>query len=189
VFIFTDTRTLGCTFCFTLAKKSWGSLRDHFGVERFYQNEHVAALPAPVLGSSDDDHGTYSAWPRAEFLYPKGIHNVLEVKKADYDSRTNSTPIATHTSGDDKIVIKSSGHRFFICGVPGHCAAGQKVNIRVLKPRSSDAPSPAPARATGPSLPWHWRRSPPWRCYSRALLSMVVACVSRPVILLPSVCV
>ena len=83
----------------------------------------------------------------AEFTYPPGIHNVLEVKKADYDSCTNSTPIATHTSGDDKVVIKSPGHRFFICGVPGHCAAGQKLNIRVLKTRSSDAPSPAPATA------------------------------------------
>ncbi|XP_066333263.1 blue copper protein-like [Miscanthus floridulus] len=82
-----------------------------------------------------------------EFTYPPGIHNVLEVKKADYDSCTNSTPIATHTSGDDKVVIKSPGHRFFICGVPGHCAAGQKLNIRVLKTRSSDAPSPAPATA------------------------------------------
>lgn len=84
-----------------------------------------------------------------EFTYPPGIHNVLEVKKADYDSCTNSTPIATHTSGDDKIVIKSPGHRFFICGVPGHCAAGQKLNIRVLKTRSSDAPSPAPAARSG----------------------------------------
>ncbi|KAG0547075.1 hypothetical protein BDA96_01G048300 [Sorghum bicolor] len=87
-----------------------------------------------------------------EFTYPPGIHNVLEVKKADYDSCTNSTPIATHTSGDDKIVIKSPGHRFFICGVPGHCAAGQKLNIRVLKTtRSSDAPSPSPAPAAARS--------------------------------------
>ncbi|KAK3149004.1 hypothetical protein QOZ80_3AG0211620 [Eleusine coracana subsp. coracana] len=96
---------------------------------------------------------TFHVGDTIEFQYPKGIHNVLEVKKADYDSCTNSTPIATHTSGDDKIVIKSPGHRFFICGVPGHCAAGQKVNIRVLKPRSSDAPSPAPAAASKSSPP------------------------------------
>ncbi|KAL6894296.1 hypothetical protein ACP4OV_008394 [Aristida adscensionis] len=90
---------------------------------------------------------TFHVGDTIEFQYPKGIHNVLEVKKADYDSCTNSTPIATHVSGDDKIVIRGPGHRFFICGVPGHCAAGQKVNIRVLKaPRSSGAaPSPAPA--------------------------------------------
>ncbi|XP_062212769.1 mavicyanin-like [Phragmites australis] len=101
---------------------------------------------------------TFHVGDTIEFQYPKGIHNVLEVKKADYDSCTNSSPIATHTSGDDKIVIKSPGHRFFICGIPGHCAAGQKVNIRVLKPRSSDAPStaptasaPAPARAAASS--------------------------------------
>ncbi|XP_052147260.1 blue copper protein-like [Oryza glaberrima] len=91
---------------------------------------------------------TFHVGDTIEFKYPQGIHNVVEVKKADYDSCTNSSPIATHTSGDDKIAIKAAGHRFFICGVPGHCAAGQKVNIRVLKPQrssSSDAPSPAPA--------------------------------------------
>ncbi|TKV90656.1 hypothetical protein SEVIR_9G044500v4 [Setaria viridis] len=92
-----------------------------------------------------------------EFVYPQGIHNVLEVTKDAYDSCSNSTPIATHTSGDDKIAIKRPGHRFFICGVPGHCAAGQKVNIRVLKPRSSDAPSkapaPAPARSSAAASP------------------------------------
>nr|AAP21421.1 putative phytocyanin [Oryza sativa Japonica Group] len=88
----------------------------------------------------------YTDWAVKKTFH--GIHNVVEVKKADYDSCTNSSPIATHTSGDDKIAIKAAGHRFFICGVPGHCAAGQKVNIRVLKPQrssSSDAPSPAPA--------------------------------------------
>nr|CAB3492790.1 unnamed protein product [Digitaria exilis] len=90
----------------------------------------------------------------SEFKYPPGIHNVLEVKKADYDSCSNSTPIATHTSGDDKITIKSPGHRFFICGVPGHCTAGQKLNIRVLKPSTapSKAPSPAPP-APAPASP------------------------------------
>ncbi|XP_047086275.1 blue copper protein-like [Lolium rigidum] len=91
-----------------------------------------------------------------EFKYPQGIHNVLEVKKADYNSCTNSTPIATHTSGDDKVTIKSPGHRFFICGVPSHCAAGQKLNVRVLKtqrPRSSDAPSPAPAASASAPAP------------------------------------
>ncbi|CAL4936596.1 unnamed protein product [Urochloa decumbens] len=86
-----------------------------------------------------------------EFKYPQGIHNVLEVNKADYDSCSNSTPIATHTSGDDKIAIKRPGHRFFICGVPGHCAAGQKLNIRVLKQKSSEAPSKAPAPPTRPA--------------------------------------
>ncbi|VAI23754.1 unnamed protein product [Triticum turgidum subsp. durum] len=89
-----------------------------------------------------------------EFKYPQGIHNVLEVNKADYSSCTNSTPIATHTSGDDKVTIKSPGHRFFICGVPGHCTAGQKLNVRVLKTQKarSSAPSPSPApSATAPA--------------------------------------
>ncbi|CAM0877065.1 unnamed protein product [Alopecurus aequalis] len=113
-----------------------------------------------ILGNPD-----YAAWATKntfkvgdiiEFKYPQGIHNVLEVNKADYHSCTNSTPIATHTSGDDKVTIKSYGHRFFICGVPGHCAAGQKLDVRVLKtqrPRSSAAPSPAPAASASAPVP------------------------------------
>ncbi|XP_003564105.3 blue copper protein [Brachypodium distachyon] len=87
-----------------------------------------------------------------EFKYPQGIHNVLEVKKADYESCSNSTPIATHTSGDDRVAIRGPGHRFFICGVPGHCAAGQKLNVRVLKTtRSGSAAGPNKAPAAAPS--------------------------------------
>ena len=81
------------------------------------------------------------------FTYNKQFHNVLAVSKADYKNCDASKPIATWSTGNDSVVLKTAGHHYFLCGFPGHCAAGQKVNIRVLKPRSSDAPSKAPAPA------------------------------------------
>lgn len=77
----------------------------------------------------------------AVFDYSKNIHNVLEVSKADYDACTATSPMATYTSGNDSIAMKTKGHRYFICGIPGHCTAGQRVDIQVSKPSSSAAPS------------------------------------------------
>ncbi|XP_065050296.1 uncharacterized protein LOC135680344 [Musa acuminata AAA Group] len=50
----------------------------------------------------------------AVFDYSKNIHNVLEVSKADYDACTATSPMATYTSGNDSIAMKTKGHRYFI---------------------------------------------------------------------------
>ncbi|WOL04978.1 hypothetical protein Cni_G13701 [Canna indica] len=84
------------------------------------------------------------------FDYNKNIHNVLEVTKADYSACNTASPIASHTSGNDSITIKSTGHHYFICGIPGHCLAGQKVDIDIPK-SSSAAPSRSPFMA--PAFP------------------------------------
>ncbi|URE41098.1 Plastocyanin-like domain [Musa troglodytarum] len=102
-----------------------------------------------ILGSPN-----YTAWSLSKnfkmgdtivFEYSKNIHNVLEVSKADYDACTATSPMATYTSGNDSIAMKTKGHRYFICGIPGHCSAGQRVDIRVSKP-SSAAPAYPPSR-------------------------------------------
>ncbi|KAH0468424.1 hypothetical protein IEQ34_003457 [Dendrobium chrysotoxum] len=94
----------------------------------------------------------YSSWASAKtfrigdtivFFYNKSFHNVVEVSKADYRSCNAATPIATHSTGNDSISITRYGHRFFICGFPGHCAAGQKLDVRVPKHISSVPPSPS----------------------------------------------
>lgn len=77
-------------------------------------------------------------------------HNVLEVSRADYRSCNAASPIVTHTSGNDSILIKRKGHYLFICGVPGHCQGGQRVDIRVADVESIGAPAPLP---TGTFLP------------------------------------
>ncbi|XP_072986168.1 mavicyanin-like [Typha latifolia] len=101
----------------------------------------------------------YSTWASTKsfhlgdvihFEYNKMFHNVMEVSKNDFKACAATSPIATYTTGNDSIVIKRGGHHFFICGVPGHCSIGQKVDIRVPKRTSSAAPSIAPA-ASAPS--------------------------------------
>ncbi|QCE08356.1 Cupredoxin [Vigna unguiculata] len=76
------------------------------------------------------------------FEYNDKFHNVMRVTHAMYKSCNASSPIATFTTGNDSIDISTHGHHFFFCGVPGHCEAGQKVDINVLKV-SADAPTPS----------------------------------------------
>ncbi|EYU41504.1 hypothetical protein ABFS82_07G029800 [Erythranthe guttata] len=74
------------------------------------------------------------------FEYNPQFHNVMQVTHAEYRACNVSSPISTHTTGNDSITIDTRGHHFFLCGVPGHCQAGQKVDINVL-PLSTSAPA------------------------------------------------
>ncbi|KAK1414800.1 hypothetical protein QVD17_30559 [Tagetes erecta] len=88
------------------------------------------------------------------FTYNKQFHNVMQVKHADYRSCNVSAPISTHSTGNDSIIIKTYGHHFYLCAVPGHCQAGQKVDINVERVSSELAPSPSTSDPqTSPSLP------------------------------------
>ncbi|KAK9137297.1 hypothetical protein Sjap_007891 [Stephania japonica] len=91
------------------------------------------------------------------FVYNAQFHNVMQVNHAEYQSCNTTAPIATHTTGNDSIVIKKIGHYYFLCGVPGHCQSGQKVDIRVLgstgmAPASAPGMSPAGAPASPGSI-------------------------------------
>jgi hypothetical protein len=78
------------------------------------------------------------------FTYNKQFHNVMAVSKAAYKNCDTSKPMATWNTGNDSVVLNTTGHHYFLCGIPGHCAGGQKVDIRVVA-ASSAAPSMAPA--------------------------------------------
>ncbi|WOL08879.1 mavicyanin-like [Canna indica] len=101
----------------------------------------------------------YTAWAISKnfkvgdtlvFEYSKKFHNVLEVSKADYKACNAASPMVAYTSGNDSITLPRRGHYFFICGVPGHCGAGQKVDIRITKwSSSSPAASPLATTTTG----------------------------------------
>ncbi|GAB4843416.1 hypothetical protein Ancab_013378 [Ancistrocladus abbreviatus] len=82
------------------------------------------------------------------FEYHPQFHNVMQVAHPAYQACNASFPITTHTTGNDSITITRHGHHFFICGVPGHCQSGQKVDINVMRAASSIAPTP-----TVPSSP------------------------------------
>ncbi|XP_021761125.1 mavicyanin-like [Chenopodium quinoa] len=89
------------------------------------------------------------------FQYNPQFHNVMQVSHAAYRACNASSPIATHTTGNDTITITKHGHYFFLCGVPGHCQSGQKVDIHVLRSTTttSMAPSPAASVASSPASP------------------------------------
>ncbi|XP_042022607.1 mavicyanin-like [Salvia splendens] len=67
------------------------------------------------------------------FEYNPQFHNVMQVIHLEYKACNASSPISTHTTGNDSITINTHGHHFFVCGVPGHCQSGQKVDINVLR--------------------------------------------------------
>ncbi|XP_076894864.1 mavicyanin-like [Bidens hawaiensis] len=85
---------------------------------------------------------TFKVGDTIVFTYNKQFHNVMQVKHADYRTCNVSAPIAAHSTGNDTIIIKTHGHHFYVCGVPGHCQAGQKVDINVERDSSTLAPSP-----------------------------------------------
>ncbi|XP_019452859.1 PREDICTED: mavicyanin-like [Lupinus angustifolius] len=85
------------------------------------------------------------------FEYNAQFHNVMRVTHVMYKSCNASSPIVTFTTGNDSIKITNYGHHFFFCGVPGHCQAGQKVDINVL--RVSAAAAPTPSALAFPILP------------------------------------
>ncbi|KAL8223945.1 hypothetical protein R6Q57_019420 [Mikania cordata] len=100
---------------------------------------------------------TFEVGDTIVFTYNKQFHNVMQVKHADYRSCNVSAPIATHSTGNDSIIIKSYGHHFYLCAFPGHCQAGQKLDINVERlaqsPSASDTPSSTslPSPSTSPT--------------------------------------
>ncbi|CAN1852270.1 unnamed protein product [Linum perenne] len=76
-------------------------------------------------------------------LYNPQFHNVMKVTHAMYRACNASAPLETYTTGNDSITITTRGHHFFICGVPGHCLSGQKVDINVLRTDHSSSSSAA----------------------------------------------
>ncbi|XP_004496752.1 mavicyanin-like [Cicer arietinum] len=86
------------------------------------------------------------------FVYSAQFHNVMRVTHPMYKSCNASSPIATFTTGNDSIKITNHGHHFFFCGVPGHCQAGQKVDINVLKvSEAASAPNPSSSALASPA--------------------------------------
>ncbi|CAM8921320.1 unnamed protein product [Rhodiola kirilowii] len=76
------------------------------------------------------------------FVYNSQFHNVMQVTHPQYRSCNVTKPIAAYATGNDSIAITTYGHHYFLCGVPGHCQSGQKVDINVRK-ASDIAPSPS----------------------------------------------
>ncbi|XP_009803052.1 basic blue protein-like [Nicotiana sylvestris] len=92
---------------------------------------------AAIYNVGDGNGWTFgvSNWPNGKnfkagdvlvFKYPKGVHNVVIVNKANYGSCNASGKILS--SGNDRVTL-GKGTYYFICGIPGHCNGGQKISV------------------------------------------------------------
>ncbi|XP_015087511.1 mavicyanin-like [Solanum pennellii] len=110
-----------------------------------------------TFGSANVNYGVWAATKKFQiddilvFVYDKTQNNVLRVSLSDFHNCNAANPIRSYSSGNDSITIMGPGHYYYICGFPGHCQTGQKVDIRVPKvvqpsdlPTGSPSPSPAP---------------------------------------------
>ncbi|KAL7200683.1 hypothetical protein ACSBR1_032583 [Camellia fascicularis] len=125
-------------------------------------------------GWTNTGHVDYKAWSAAKlfhvgdtilFEYNKQFHNVIRVTHKNFNACNATAPYFTLNSGNDSFTIPRGGHFYFICSIPGHCEAGQKVDIRVPKTTNTTAPhptsSPAPAPLQTPQSPPLPSPSPP----------------------------
>ncbi|KAJ6729785.1 MAVICYANIN-LIKE [Salix viminalis] len=95
------------------------------------------------------------------FNYNNQFHNVKQVAHPGFESCNATSPIATYTNGSDTVALEKLGHFYFICGYPGHCQAGQKIEILVApatsKPNHAASPSARSASSLYSSnLSWTW---------------------------------
>ncbi|GMI92806.1 hypothetical protein HRI_002949900 [Hibiscus trionum] len=76
------------------------------------------------------------------FNFATGSHTVAEVTEAAYNNCSGTNPISIHNTGPASIVLNRTGAYHFICSVPGHCEAGQKLSVEVRNGPGSTAPTP-----------------------------------------------
>ncbi|XP_074309410.1 uclacyanin-2-like [Silene latifolia] len=109
----------------------------------------------PINWTLGKDYTSYStqsfkSGSTLEFDYDKTAHNVLVVSKSDYDSCNAKNPIQTFSDGKSVITLKQ-GAMYFICGFPGHCSGGMKLQVNVGEsgPTPASPTTPAPPTPTG----------------------------------------
>ncbi|WOK94332.1 blue copper protein-like [Canna indica] len=85
------------------------------------------------------------------FNYASSQHNVVEVSAGDFSSCSGSDAMSTDASGHTSIALSTSGTRYFICSIPGHCASGMKLQVNVADSSTTTSPSPPSTTTTSPS--------------------------------------
>ncbi|XP_010484775.1 PREDICTED: mavicyanin-like [Camelina sativa] len=104
--------------------------------------------------------GDYDAWASSRtfqvgdsllFTYNNNFHDVTEVTYNDFEMCESSKPLMKYTSGSDSISLTKPGLKQFICGVPGHCKSGQKLQIHVLPTSLGPVTAPVPRPVRSPS--------------------------------------
>nr|KJB44409.1 hypothetical protein B456_007G251100 [Gossypium raimondii] len=125
----------------------------------------IVALKTPAISLAtdfvvgDDDRWKlgikYEDWAKGKqffvgdtlvFKYNATVHNVYKVKGDNFKSCTvpSNNSLGSFT-GNDTIKLATTGNKWYICGVNGHCDGGMKLKITVL---DGTAPAPAPSAAS-----------------------------------------
>ncbi|CAE5958247.1 unnamed protein product [Arabidopsis arenosa] len=79
---------------------------------------------------------TFAVGDTIVFNYGTG-HTVDEVSENDYKSCTLGNSITSDSSGTTTIALTTTGPRYFICGIPGHCAGGMKLAVTIASASSN----------------------------------------------------
>ncbi|KAG5629819.1 hypothetical protein H5410_001536, partial [Solanum commersonii] len=109
----------------------------------FFGKTMLVVLMVVMAASGSAMATVYQVGDLAGFNYDPQLHNVMQVDINDYNSCTASNPLATFNSGSDSITLDTpDGDYFFICGIPGHCASGLKLHIKVIPTTTTPPPPP-----------------------------------------------
>ncbi|XP_074568597.1 blue copper protein 1a-like [Curcuma longa] len=84
------------------------------------------------------------------FEYSVGDHNVIPVGGEEFKACNATGATKVFNTGHDVIPLKTTGKRWYLCGIAGHCQGGQKLVINVL-PAASPAPALSPPAQTSSS--------------------------------------
>lgn len=94
--------------------------------------------------------------------YKKDFQSVMEVSFQDFESCNPNSALATYQSEYQPVNLNRTGHYYFICGVPGHCESGQKLDVLVMpvslqnrpiiQPNNNSSPNPNPNPNPSPPL-------------------------------------
>ncbi|CAM0875092.1 unnamed protein product [Alopecurus aequalis] len=99
-------------------------------------HSELAESAVNTVGDSSGWGFGVGGWPKGKrfragdvlFKYPPGAHTVVAVDAAGYSSCSAPTGAKTYSSGNDRVTL-ARGTNFFICGIPGHCAAGMRIAV------------------------------------------------------------
>lgn len=129
------------------------------------------------------------------FNYASDLHSVLQVTRSSYKECNITSPFTTNSDGKTIINLPHKGSYYFICGIPGHCQAGQRFQLKVVDAAghvetsqaaargdatlSAPAPAPVndavpPATASAPCLP-----------YLRVMMKVMISLVTYTSLIYP----
>ncbi|KAL5228776.1 hypothetical protein ABZP36_017041 [Zizania latifolia] len=111
--------------------------------------DYIVGYPAGGWGGGTVD---YKAWASTQTFAPgdtltfkyNSYHSVVEVTEDAYEACSATNPVSSDSSPSTTIVLMAPGKRYFICGAPGHCQSGMKLEVDVADRPAPTTPSPPP---------------------------------------------